>query len=127
MRPTTPLHQLIDNWRRWARTSPARYRSLLGRLYVPSADELTDQETGQWISKPKPPRIPVDEAQALKVERAILSLNRLPFDAPRLIVYHYLTPGHKFTQTCRRLGVKVYRYDDSLAEALKELGRRLEL
>lgn len=121
------LNAMLDNWRRWARWSPGRYRSLLGRLYVPSADELIDQETGEWISKPKPPSIPIDEADALKVERAILALNRRPFDAPRLLVYHYLSPGHKFAQTCRRLGVKTYAYDDTVALALAQLKRRLGL
>lgn len=119
------LHSMLDNWRRWARWSPGRYRSLLGRLYVPSADELVDEATGEWIGKPKPPRIPVDEAQAVKVERAILNLSRRPYDRPRLVVYHYLTPGYKFKQTCRRLGVKSYAYDEAILETLGALRREL--
>ncbi len=123
----TILFAMIDNWRRWARWSPGKYSSMLGRLYVPSVDELVDKSTGEWVSKAKRPSIPVDEADALRVERAILRLNRKPFDAPRLLVYHYLTPGHQFKQTCRRLGVKSYAYDETVALAHASLKRELRL
>jgi hypothetical protein len=99
----------------------------LGRLYVPSADELVDEATGEWISKPKPPRIPINEIQAMMVEQAILRMPRRPYDRPRLVVYHYLTPGHKFKQTCRRLGVKSYAYEEAVLETLSVLRRELSL
>ncbi len=119
------LYSLLDNWKRWARGAPGTYRSMLGKLYVPNPDEIG--KDGEWIGKPRPARMPINELQALKVERAILRLPRRPFDAPRLVVYHHLTEGRKFKQTCRRLGVKVYQYDDTLQQVHAMLGRELGL
>jgi hypothetical protein len=120
------LFSMLDNWKRWARGAPGTYQSLLGRLYVPSPDEI-DKDTGEWVGKSRPARMPIDELQALKVERAILRLPRRPFDAPRLIVYHHLTPGKSHAYTCRRLGVKVYQYEETLGNAHNQLKRELGL
>ena len=121
------LWLFVDNWRRWARSTggPARYQCPLGRMYVPSKDEL--EGNGEWVSRATPAKIPIDVESARKTEVAILDLPREPFDQPRLIVYHFLMPGHRHSQNCRRMRVKTWAYDESLAEALRNLQKELGL
>ncbi len=121
------LQGYLDNWIRWARQGNPQYRSLLGRMYVPSKDELI--EDGQWISKPSGPSIPIDEASAVKVEKAILSLPTDKFDQPKLIVWHFIDSRHaplsKHGKKCRQMRVKLYKYDECLKIALANLQRLL--
>lgn len=119
----------MDNWARWARQGRAGYKSLLGRLYVPSKDELVEE--GQWVSKPSSPAIPIDDKAALKMEKAILRLPTDKFDMPKLIVWHYIHSKYasesRHYKTCRKMRVKVYRYNDHLKDALQILERRYEV
>lgn len=128
------LNAMLDNWRRWARSSPRRLRSFLGLLYLPNPDEY-DKESKEWKSEARRARMPVDEMEAVKVERAILSLTRRPFDAPRLVVYH-LMPGYPkdtrwgkrmHKEACWRMGFQVHQYDEMVALAMNQLKRRLGL
>lgn len=117
------LEDRLHNWCRWARSSPSPCRSFLGQLYTPNPYEK--DENGELISRPQPPQIPIDLQDALKTEKAILRLPRTPYNATRLIVYHYITPWKDIHRECRKIGVKVYKYQSSLEEALARLSAEL--
>ena len=118
----TDIHALLDNWTRWARYSPTRYQSLLGQLYKASSFEL---ENGEIVSRTIAPKIPVDLKDALRTEHAILKLPHEPYHGPRLIVYHYLYPWRDIHKECRKIGVKVYKYQETLEETLNRLTMEL--
>lgn len=116
------LEDHLMNWARFARSSSSSCVSILGQLYGSNPYE---DENGELIARAQPPRIPIDLQDAMKTEKAILRLPKTPYNAPRLIVYHYITPWKDIHRECRKIGVKVYKYQVSLEESLRLLSSEL--
>jgi len=83
------LSNELDNWLRWGRSRdwmPASYGSILGQLYRARLAEGVSPED----DVPPPPRIQANEAEAMRLERIIVSL---PNQQKAAFVLHHLFKG----------------------------------
>lgn len=117
------IEDTLRNWSNWARASSGRQVSIIGQFYKPGPYEA---ENGELVSNNRPSQPVIDILDAERTEKAILKLPKEPYNAPRLIVYHYVTPYLPLRRECRKMGVKVYRYEECLSETLNNLKQALE-
>jgi len=103
----------MSNWARWAQSTQ------------PSGDRCRSLESGYrspqtWHAEE--PHIEVDVLDAERIEYAVVSL---PPNIRHLIVYAYLTPNIDIHSICRRVGIRVWHFQDKLDGAKKALARKI--
>ena len=108
----TIIRDDLDNWLRWGYSRdwmPKSFGSILGQLYKPRLGEGASPED----EAPPPPKPRINELDAIKFERAVVTL---PEDQRAAFVIYYLK---KATKNGRMVEVK----DQSNAASLLGVGR----